>query len=711
MVLMRALVKVSSRFALILALLAASLDVARLMPVARAVSISVNDFSDSPAGTPENCLGTGVCTLRAAIQAANSDPDSSVITLPPGTYTLTQTASIAFTTPITVIGSGAGLTVIDRSNTAGQDFQIVGARVSLSGLTIRNSGDGRIGLWIRSAATVTLGEAAISANRGLGILNDGSTLILDRALISGNADGGVRSIGLAPSVVISNTTLSNNFNGPGLDVQSGEASLNNVTISENTDIVPGAGLRVAGGATLTVRNSIVANNVNSAGGDQPDCSGSINSQGYNLIGNSSGCSGLAATDQINVDARLSALRDNGGRTATHALNINSPALDSGDPATCQPHDQRGVWRPQGARCDIGAFEMAYASLTQAAFTVSDAAATAIISATVANRVPFGLTVNYATSGGSARPGVDYTEVSNALILSDNNRPVTFTIPITGSPLYTGDRTFNVALSVPPGAGLGMPGSATVTIVDSQPPPQTLFASGTYTALKSAGAVTALVTLNTVSGVTATVNYATVNGTALAWVDFAPAGGTLVFPPGQITQPVTITLINMGFYTGDKTFSLALSQPVSATLGAPGSATIELVDNNPRRVFLPIVTRGPDFYSSPCETEPNNLASQANGPLPSGRSVCGNYNGVNVRDDDYFYFESRNVGPIRVKVDNAISGLQVQLFYQSTANFVGFSASPPFEILYPAGAPGRYYARVVMPSGYSGGTYTLTVTYP
>lgn len=708
---MRALVKVSLRFALILALVAASLSASRLMPVVRAASISVNDFSDTPASTAVNCLGSGICTLRAAIQAANSNPDASTIILPPGTYSLTQTASIAFTTPIRVLGSGAGQTVIDRSNTANQDLEVVGAAVTLSGVTIRNSGDGRIGLWLRSAATVTLSEAAISANNGLGILNDGSTLILDRALISGNADGGVRSIGLAPSVVMSNTTLSNNFNGPGLDVQAGEANLNNVTISENTDTMPGAGLRVAVGATVSVRNSIVARNSNSAGGTGPDCNGSINSQGYNLIGNSAGCSGLAATDRLDVEAGLGALQDNGGRTATHALDISSPALNNGDPATCQPNDQRGVGRPQGAGCDIGAFEMAYASLTQAAFTVSDVAATAIISATVANRVPFGLTVNYATSRGTARPSVDYAEVSGSILLSDNNKPVTFTIPITGSPLYTGDRSFNVALSVPPGAGLGAPSTATVIIVDSQPPPQALFASGTYTTLKSAGAVTALVTLNTVSGVTATVDYATVNGTAQAGVDFAPASGTLVFPPGQTTRPVTVTLLNTGFYTGDKTFSLALSQLVSATLGAPGAATIELVDDNPRRVFLPVVTRGPDFYANPCETEPNNLVSQANGPLQSGRPVCGNYNGVNVRDDDYFYFESRNSGPIRIKVDNAVSGLQVQLFYQSTSNFVGFSASPPFEIFYPTGAPGRYYVRVVMPSGYSGGTYTLTATYP
>ncbi len=424
---------------------------------------------------------------------------------------------------------------------------------------------------------------------------------------------------------------------------------------------------------------------------------------------------MANNDLIGVAPVVGLLRDNGGPARTHALLSGSPARDAGRETGCRDHanspirtDARGVVRPQGSRCDIGAYEVPLASFAQPEFPVSDSASVAVIQARLDKAVPFGLAVQYATSNGTAQAGVDYLATSGTIT---GTITMTFSVPITGSPLYTGDRSFNVALSAPPGAGLGTPSTATVTIIDSQPPPQMLFASGTYTTLKSAGSVTALVSLNAVSGVTATVNYAAVNGTAQAGVDFAPASGTLVFPPGQTTRPVTITLLNFNDYTGDKTFSLALSQPVSATLGAPAAATIQLVDDNPRRVYLPVVARGPDFYVSPCETEPNNLVAQANGPLQSGRLVCGAYNGVNVRDDDYFYFESRNSGPIRVKVDNAMSGLQVQLYYQSTSNFVGFSASPPFEILYLTGAPGRYYVRVVMPSGYSGGTYSLTVTYP
>ena len=61
---------------------------------------------------------------------------------------------------------------------------------------------------------------------------------------------------------------------------------------------------------------------------------------------------------------LGPLQDNGGPSQTHALLQGSPAIDAGNPATpgsggsaCEAIDQRGVSRPQGAACDIGAFEL------------------------------------------------------------------------------------------------------------------------------------------------------------------------------------------------------------------------------------------------------------------------------------------------------------------------------------------------------------------
>ena len=82
-----------------------------------------------------------------------------------------------------------------------------------------------------------------------------------------------------------------------------------------------------------------------------------------------------ATDILNSDPKLGPLADNGGPTLTYALLPGSPAIDAirpdcsnvvvsletgflaveldGEPIT---RDQRGLPRPQGKGCDIGAFE-------------------------------------------------------------------------------------------------------------------------------------------------------------------------------------------------------------------------------------------------------------------------------------------------------------------------------------------------------------------
>jgi hypothetical protein len=64
------------------------------------------------------------------------------------------------------------------------------------------------------------------------------------------------------------------------------------------------------------------------------------------------------SDLILGDAGLGPLADNGGPTWTHALLAGSPALDAADDSVCPSTDQRGVARPQGSNCDIGAFEFA-----------------------------------------------------------------------------------------------------------------------------------------------------------------------------------------------------------------------------------------------------------------------------------------------------------------------------------------------------------------
>ena len=77
----------------------------------------------------------------------------------------------------------------------------------------------------------------------------------------------------------------------------------------------------------------------------------------NNLDSGSTCGLNATGDLTNTNPLLGPLQDNGGPTPTHALLPGSPAINAGTNRGCPPTDQRGVPRPQGPLCDIGAFEV------------------------------------------------------------------------------------------------------------------------------------------------------------------------------------------------------------------------------------------------------------------------------------------------------------------------------------------------------------------
>jgi hypothetical protein len=106
------------------------------------------------------------------------------------------------------------------------------------------------------------------------------------------------------------------------------------------------------GGILAALGAVVANTIVS-GNASTQCGGATDG-GHNISFPDSGCPGE------NADPKLGSLADNGGPTRTHALMAGSPAL-GGIPAAgagCTATDQRGIARPQGSACDIGAYEQA-----------------------------------------------------------------------------------------------------------------------------------------------------------------------------------------------------------------------------------------------------------------------------------------------------------------------------------------------------------------
>jgi hypothetical protein len=153
--------------------------------------------------------------------------------------------------------------------------------------------------------------------------------------------------------------------GGGIDNRGGDdVVILNSTITNNHAIRGGGGLATGQGyaplspavalGRMTLQNTIVAGNTSTAG--EAGCHVKdqvIQSLGHNISSDRS-CFLTAAGDRPGTDPRLGRLAPNGGPTWTQALLRGSPAVDAG--AGCPSTDQRGVARPQGRRCDIGAFE-------------------------------------------------------------------------------------------------------------------------------------------------------------------------------------------------------------------------------------------------------------------------------------------------------------------------------------------------------------------
>ena len=345
----------------------------RATPPAAAVTFTVTTTADTNDGTCD-----ADCSLREAIVAANAAAGAVTIDLPAGTYTLTiagsgedaaATGDLDVTDDLTVSGAGAAATIID-GNDLDRVFHVVGGTVGISGVTIQNGLESIVGgggIFNAAAGILTVTSTTVAdnttlnANRPGGGIYSVGTLTVNSSTISGNSSsawgGGITN---NATLVLNNSTISGNTavqNGGAIDQGAGTMTVNNSTISSNTGSSTG-GIKITSGSG-TIKNTIVASNSFS----QCLVFTTITSAGHNLSGDSS-CSFTATGDLQNTNPLLGPLADNGGPTQTHALLAGSPAIDAGSP-DCPPPaaDQRGVARPQGTACDIGAYERAGVNTT------------------------------------------------------------------------------------------------------------------------------------------------------------------------------------------------------------------------------------------------------------------------------------------------------------------------------------------------------------
>lgn len=242
-------------------------------------------------------------------------------------YTITLASTLTIARDLTIDGVGHDITV--SGNNAVRVFLVTaGVTSNLSNLTVAHghagNGGGIYNMGTLNAANVTF--SGNSAGDGAGALENYGAASLTNVTFSGN----------------SATNLAGAIHS-----YRGALTLTNVTFSGNSAGGEGGSIWEREGH-LTLTNVIVNGNVYC----DHTARGSVTGQN-NIV---TSLSGPCDFPHSQVDPLLGALGNYGGSTQSFALRPGSPAIDAGDDSVCPATDQRGIERPQGAHCDIGAFE-------------------------------------------------------------------------------------------------------------------------------------------------------------------------------------------------------------------------------------------------------------------------------------------------------------------------------------------------------------------
>lgn len=378
------------------------------------------DAHDLLPGNGTCSSGNSGCTLRAAIEETNALASADVINVPAGVYLLSlgplevsDDLRILGTYPASVDGQLSSTVFIVHAPRArihvefhrldirnGNTFAGSGGGIWNDELLLLNkcsiyynrAGTGGGGIHNNSTGVLSIVRSSIFSNghivdesaepqRGGGLQNSGIVYV-DMSTFSTNAAarGGGIFQGSGSYMIVRNSTVSTNTGtiDTGGILNGGTLYLNNVTVAFNaglTDPFHEFDEDAAGGISggdIHMANTIVARNEYGPGpvgfGVNMDCTGTIDSAGYNLVEDTSACTleGDLTGNILGEDPNLGILQLNGGDTKNHALPADSPAVNAGSPASpdglsnhCEPADQRYRIRGVGpgvGRCDIGAYE-------------------------------------------------------------------------------------------------------------------------------------------------------------------------------------------------------------------------------------------------------------------------------------------------------------------------------------------------------------------
>lgn len=221
-----------------------------------------------------------------------------------------------------------------------------------------------------------------------------------------------------------------------------------------------------------------------------------------------------------------------------------------------------------------------------ASSVSEAAGSLTVTVARSGSANGAISVNYATSNGTAAAGSDYTAISGGTLnwANGDSANKSFLVTIANDGNYEAAETFVLTLSNPTnGAILGSPSQATVTIANDDTAPAFAISSALSVG-EAAGSVTVTVTKTGSTVLSHAVNYATANSTAASGSDYTVTSGTLTFATNETSKTFTIPIINNSVYEGSETFSVNLSVPTNGAIVSAATGIITITEDDPGPSF-------------------------------------------------------------------------------------------------------------------------------
>jgi uncharacterized delta-60 repeat protein len=190
-----------------------------------------------------------------------------------------------------------------------------------------------------------------------------------------------------------------------------------------------------------------------------------------------------------------------------------------------------------------------------------------------------ISVNFATSDGTATAGINYSSVSLNVSFPPGEVLQYVPVPVIDDSNITPDLTVNLTLSNPTAPSiLGDQPTAVLTIINVDSAVN--FSSSEFSVAKTI--LTGLGTLDVqrigATNGTSFVDYlTTTNGTAVIGTDYYPTNGTLTFNPGDTDKIIYVPIINNGISEGNRTVDVALTNNVGTLLYAPSNSVLTIVD--------------------------------------------------------------------------------------------------------------------------------------